>query len=39
MKMAGNFVVGVGRHLVDVSRNDGKFQLSARRMESKHSGD
>ena len=42
MKMVGNFATwwhaGVGRHLVDVLRDDGKFELAVRRMESKHGG-
>ena len=42
MKMVGNFATwwhaGIGRHLVDVLRDDGKFELAVRRMESKHGG-
>ena len=34
--IAGNFVAGGWRHLVDVSRDDGKFELAARRKERKH---
>ena len=42
MKIAGNFATclhaGGGRCLVDDSRDDGKFELAARRMKSKHGG-
>ena len=31
-------MLGFGRHLVDDLRDDGKFELPVRRMESKHGG-
>ena len=42
MKIAGNFVTCKhargGRHLVDMSSDDEKFELAARRIEKKHGG-